>query len=173
MAIARTPLLAVNPQVFDQEAYDELARLFADVRQSLTDQEITLTDGSTDGGFVSIGGDTMTGLLTLSGAPSSGLHAATKAYSDLKLLLTGGTMGGAIAMGTNKITGVVDPTADQEAATKKYVDDSLGGGVAKGWIRLDGTGTISIYDSFNVSGIVDTGNGAYTVLWDTDFANAN
>ena len=39
-----------------------------------------------------------------------------------KLPLAGGTMTGAIAMGTNKITGVGDPTAAQDAATKNYVD---------------------------------------------------
>jgi len=31
-------------------------------------------------------------------------------------------------MNTHKIVGVVDPTANQEAATKKYVDDTSGGG---------------------------------------------
>jgi len=31
------------------------------------------------------------------------------------------------AMNTHKITGVTDPTADQDAATKKYVDDNGGG----------------------------------------------
>lgn len=39
-----------------------------------------------------------------------------------KLPLAGGTMSGAIAMGTNKITGVGDPTLAQDAATKNYVD---------------------------------------------------
>ena len=39
-----------------------------------------------------------------------------------KLPLAGGTMSGAIAMGTNKITGMGDPTANQDAATKAYVD---------------------------------------------------
>ncbi len=34
------------------------------------------------------------------------------------------------AMNTNKITGVVDPAANQDAATKKYVDDNAGAGVA-------------------------------------------
>jgi len=33
----------------------------------------------------------------------------------------------ALDMGTQKITNVVDPTANQEAATKKYVDDQVGG----------------------------------------------
>ena len=40
-----------------------------------------------------------------------------------KLSTTGGTMSGAIAMGTNKITGMGDPTSNQDAATKYYVDN--------------------------------------------------
>jgi hypothetical protein len=40
----------------------------------------------------------------------------------LKLNLTGGTMSGAIAMGTNKITGLGNPSSNQDAATKFYVD---------------------------------------------------
>jgi hypothetical protein len=39
-----------------------------------------------------------------------------------KLSLTGGTMSGAIAMGTNKITGLGEPTSAQDAATKNYID---------------------------------------------------
>lgn len=39
-----------------------------------------------------------------------------------KLATAGGTMSGAIAMGTNKITGLGDPTSAQDAATKTYVD---------------------------------------------------
>lgn len=44
----------------------------------------------------------------------------------LKLNLTGGTMSGAIAMGTNKITGMGDPTNPQDAATKSYIDTIFG-----------------------------------------------
>lgn len=50
----------------------------------------------------------------------------------LKLNLTGGTMSGAIAMGSNKITGLGTPTDDNDAATKKYVDDTLASAVAGG-----------------------------------------
>lgn len=46
-------------------------------------------------------------------------------------------------------------------------------GVCKGWINFNGSGTIAINDSYNVSGIVDSGTGNYTVTWDTDFASAN
>jgi hypothetical protein len=45
----------------------------------------------------------------------------------LKLDLSGGTMSGALAMGGNAITGVLDPVNAQDAATKKYVDDSITG----------------------------------------------
>ena len=42
------------------------------------------------------------------------------------LALSGGTMSGAIAMGTSKITGMGDPTLDQDASTKFYVDSFFG-----------------------------------------------
>jgi hypothetical protein len=46
------------------------------------------------------------------------------------LALSGGTMSGAIAMGTSKITGMGDPTLDQDATTKIYVDTILGSATA-------------------------------------------
>ena len=68
---------------------------------------------------------TVTGL----SAPVNGTDAATKTYVDtedaLKLNLAGGTMSGAIAMGTNKVTGLGTPTSSADAATKAYVDTSI------------------------------------------------
>ena len=52
---------------------------------------------------------------------------ATNTGLAAKLSVTGGTMSGAIAMGTSKITGLGDPTANQDAATKIYVDGLAGG----------------------------------------------
>ncbi len=65
-----------------------------------------------------------------------------------KLPLAGGTMTGAIAMGTSKITGMGDPTANQDAATKIYVDAAddlklnLSGGTLSGALAL-GTNKIT------------------------------
>jgi hypothetical protein len=47
---------------------------------------------------------------------------ATVANAANKLPLAGGTMSGAIAMATNKITGLGEPTSAQDAATKNYID---------------------------------------------------
>ena len=61
--------------------------------------------------------------------PINSGDAATKGYTDtglaLKLNLSGGTMSGAIAMGTSKITGLGEPTLTQDAATKNYADTGL------------------------------------------------
>ena len=56
-----------------------------------------------------------------------------------KLPLAGGTMTGAIAMGTSKITGLGDPTAAQDAASKNYTDTTflgLSGGTMTGAIDM-------------------------------------
>jgi hypothetical protein len=42
-----------------------------------------------------------------------------------KVSKAGDTMTGALAMGTNKITGLGTPTDDYDAATKKYTDDTF------------------------------------------------
>jgi hypothetical protein len=52
---------------------------------------------------------------------------ATTIATDIgtKVSKAGDTMTGALAMGTNKITGLGTPTDDYDAATKKYTDDTF------------------------------------------------
>ena len=57
----------------------------------------------------------------------NGVTSAIQTQLDNKLALSGGTMTGAIAMGTSKITGLGTPTADADAATKAYVDAATAG----------------------------------------------
>ena len=57
----------------------------------------------------------------------NGVTSAIQTQLDNKLALSGGTMTGAIAMGTSKITGLGSPTADADAATKAYVDAATAG----------------------------------------------
>lgn len=63
------------------------------------------------------------------------------------LALTGGTLSGALAMGTNKITGLGTPTATTDAATKAYADlmlpltgGTLSGALAMGTNKITGLG---------------------------------
>ena len=65
---------------------------------------------------------------TLAGYNISDAYTQTQVNNALalKLDLAGGTMTGAIAMGTNKITGMGDPTNAQDASTKNYTDVLFG-----------------------------------------------
>ncbi len=46
-------------------------------------------------------------------------------------------------------------------------------GIAKAWVNFNGTGTVAIRDSFNVSSITDNGAGTYTINFTTAMPNAN
>jgi len=46
-------------------------------------------------------------------------------------------------------------------------------GIAKAWVNFNGTGTVALRDSFNVSSITDNGTGDYTVNFTTALPNAN
>jgi hypothetical protein len=46
-------------------------------------------------------------------------------------------------------------------------------GIAKAWVNFNGTGTVAIRASFNVSSITDNGTGNYTVNFTTAMPDAN
>lgn len=46
-------------------------------------------------------------------------------------------------------------------------------GIAKAWVNFNGTGTVAIRDSFNVSSITDNGTGDYTINFTTAMPNVN
>ena len=96
---------------------------------------------------------TITGLST----PTNASDAANKGYVDtqdaLRLALTGGTMSGAIAMGSSKITGLATPTADQDAATKAYVDSVAQGLDVKASCRAATTANITLSGAQTIDGV--------------------
>jgi trimeric autotransporter adhesin len=91
--------------------------------------------------------DTLNELAAALGDDANFAGTVTTALAT-KLPLAGGTMTGAIAMGTAKITGLGDPTSAQDAATKTYVDTAdalklnLTGGTMSGAIAM-GTNKIT------------------------------
>ena len=95
--------------------------------------------------------DTLNELAAALGDDANFASTVTTALAT-KLPLAGGTMTGAIAMGTSKITGLGDPTTAQDAATKAYVDTqdatklnltggTMSGAIAMGTNKITGLGT--------------------------------
>ena len=60
-------------------------------------------------------------------------------------------------------------------ALSKIQDEmlSLSGNACKAWVNFNGTGTVAIRDSFNVSSITDNGTGDYTVNFTNAMSDAN
>lgn len=113
---AESSAAAAIAQVQAQEA--KITKNTTDI-QALTEQ-VADVSGMASAALPKTGG-TMTGALTLAGAPTQDLQAATKKYVDDNsgkgaLMLTGGTMTGPLVLNG-------EPTSDLMAATKKYVDD--------------------------------------------------
>ena len=79
---------------------------------------------------------------------------STTNTADAALPKAGGTMSGAIAMGTNKITGAGDPTAAQDLATKSYVDTIAAAGLHyHDPVRVEKEGTLTATYNNGASGV--------------------
>ena len=85
--------------------------------------------------------------------------------------------------GTGTITGISagglpdacittdDIAANAVTAAKLGADQASG--LAKAWVNFNGSGTVAIRASFNVSSITDNGTGDYTVNFTTAMVDAN
>lgn len=59
------------------------------------------------------------------------------------------------------------------AGTKSVPVDTVVDGSAKAWVNFNGTGTVEIRASFNVSSITDNGTGDYTINFINPMPDAN
>tara|TARA_Y100000033_G_C2703755_1_gene89880 strand:- start:2 stop:385 length:384 start_codon:yes stop_codon:yes gene_type:complete len=59
------------------------------------------------------------------------------------------------------------------APTVKNSSGTEIGQFAKAWVNFNGSGTVAIRDSFNVSSITDNATGRYTINFTNAFSNAN
>jgi len=71
-----------------------------------------------------------------------------------------------LSVATIKSASSAAPVFQNSSGTEK-------GQLAKSWINFNGTGTVAIRDSFNVSSLTDNGTGNYTVSFSTAMANTN
>ena len=62
-------------------------------------------------------------------------------------------------------------TIQNTSAAHSSTPEEIAQGRAKSWINFNGSGTVAIRDSFNVSSLTDNGTGNYTVSFSTAMAN--
>lgn len=98
----------------------------------------------------------------------TGASTAAAAFANLK------------QAASDTATGVVELATAAEVATGTDTGrvpsvSTMGShqGVAKAWVCFNGTGTVAITDSYNVTSITDNGVGDYTVSLSITMANAN
>ena len=68
----------------------------------------------------------------------------------------------------NTSAGDITITSEGGSATQ-----SLQQGLAKAWVNFNGTGTLAIGDSLNISSVTDAGTGDYDINISNAFASAN
>jgi hypothetical protein len=114
---APTASVALNAQKITGLADPTLAQDAS--TKAYTDLQITNLIAAAPGAL-----NTLNELATALGNDAAFSTTVTNSLAT-KLPLAGGTMSGAIAMGTSKITGMGDPTSAQDAATKNYIDNVI------------------------------------------------
>jgi hypothetical protein len=75
---------------------------------------------------------------------------------------------GSSTLGTAKVTTLAD-----SAGANTSTPAAIAAGIAKAWVNFNGTGTVAIRASYNVSSITDNGVGDYTVNFTTAMVDAN
>jgi hypothetical protein len=80
--------------------------------------------------------------------------------------------------GSGTITGISagglpDGSITNDDLAGSITDAKLSGTTCKAWVNFNGTGTVAIRASYNVSSITDIGAGDYVVNFTTAFADSN
>lgn len=70
--------------------------------------------------------------------------------------------------GNTRITAITD-----SAGANRSTPAAIANGTCKAWVNFNGTGTIAIRASYNISSITDGGTGSYTAIFTTAMPDAN
>jgi hypothetical protein len=152
-------------KIADSDAETKLAKF--DAGSITAGQTRTFTFPDKDGTFaiaadvLALSGGTLTGFVTLHAAPTSDLHAASKKYVDDNAANTDAP----VFTGDAQFENISDGTTAVDAG---YVVN----GSPKAFVNYDGTGTVAIRKSLNVSSITDAGSGNQLINFTTDISHA-
>lgn len=76
-------------------------------------------------------------------------------------------------MSTLKTGKVKTTTIADELDTESTAVTNVINGSAKAWVNFNGEGTLAVRRSFNVTSVIDSGTGIYTVNFTTSMPDAN
>ena len=144
---------------FDLSAYNRL--------RVTVDPSVSLANSSQD---LEFGDDCF---LDLHCADATGVSYGTGCHVTINNIFRGAIAVDVISEDTPgsgvTIDGVLIKDGEVDGVDVSGLDDQ----VAKAWVNFNGTGTVAIRDSFNVSSITDNGTGDYTVNFTNAMANTN
>ena len=128
------------------------------------------TSGLTTPGVVNTAGETIATTLSVTGVTTltGGLNAALPVLSGGTGVTTS-TGSGANVLGTSPT--LTTPTFD--SASLVTISGTAPLYMCRAWVNFNGTGTVAIRASGNVSSITDNGTGDYTVNFTTAMVDAN
>jgi len=118
--------------------------------------------------------------ITLNADTSSGLVMTSDTSGEIKLQSAGADIATVDSSGITMASGKTLPAAALTGTVPSSSVDALSTASgsapsysARAWVNFDGTGTVAIQDSGNVSSITDTGTGQYTINFTTAMPDAN
>jgi hypothetical protein len=140
---------------------------------------LPVTGGTISGNLVVTGTASITGVTTLTGGlntplavTSGGTGVATSTGSGANVLGTSPTLVTPI-LGTPTSGNLANCTGIPVPAALSTASGSAPSYSARAWVNFNGTGTVAIRASGNVSSITDNGTGDYTINFTTAMSDAN
>ena len=152
---------------------------------SSASSNIVLNSDGTIGGAALAGAADVTGINTTgtvtSGTTSMTVASATGITAGMYVVgkgITPGTTVSTIVSTTITLSANAGVTLSADpvtfySASKIITPAAVGGQLCRAWVNFNGTGTVAIRASYNVSSITDNGVGDYTVNFTTALADAN
>ncbi len=136
--------------------------------------------GSALASTAEVQGTHTTGTITI-GTTSLTVASATGITAGMYVVgegITPGTIvssivGTAVVLSANANTTLSSDPVSFYAAGKLLTPGLVAGQLCRAWVNFDGTGTVTIRSSYNVSSITDNGTGDYTINFTTAMPDAN
>jgi hypothetical protein len=142
--------------------------------------EFQRSRGTTDGSMSAVGNGDSLGQIIFRGATGSAFESAANITAEVDGAVSGaGDIPGRLVFSTTA-DGASSPTERMRIANDGSISSVIPGGSTlyprfgcRAWVNFNGTGTVAIRASGNVSSITDNGVGDYTVNFTTALADAN